>query len=110
MEKTIKVSTIPSKVGKNVFAFKYLTFFHNPNINNKVPNISPPNVCHQIILGWNNPLERYRRDCRLMALTAFIDPSMQTRPKDWGFHHASRQEAAYENGISNWYNRVPILY
>ena len=75
----IKVSTIPSKVGKNVFAFKYLTFFHNPNINNKVSS-------------------------------NYTDPSVQARPKDWGFHHASGLEAAYENGISTWYNRAPVLY
>ena len=43
----------------------------------------------------------------LIALTAFIDPSMQARPKDWWFHHASRLEGAYENGISTWYNRAP---
>ena len=84
----IKVSTIPSNVGKNVFAFKYLTFFHNPNINNKVPNISPSNLCHQIIQGWNilSSVIVGTRECRLIALTAFIDPSMQPRPKDWGFH------------------------
>ena len=60
--------------------------------------------------GLEYPFERYNRECRLIALTAFIDPSMQPRPKDWGFHYASRLEAAYENGISTWYNRAPVFY
>ena len=28
-----------------------------------------------------------RREGGLISLTAFIDPSMQARPKDWEFHH-----------------------
>ena len=48
--------------------------------------------------GMGYPFERYSRECGLIALIAFIDPSMQPRPKDWGFHDASRLEAAYENG------------
>ena len=60
--------------------------------------------------GMGYPFERYSRECGLIALIAFIDPSMQPRPKDWGFHDASRLEAAYENGISTWYNRAPVFY
>ena len=37
--------------------------------------------------GLEYPFKRYSRECRLIALTAFIDPSMQPRPKDWGFQY-----------------------
>ena len=60
--------------------------------------------------GLGYPFERYSGEYRLIALTAFVDPSMPASPKDWGFYHACRLEAAYQNVISTWYNRAPVLY
>ena len=57
--------------------------------------------------GQMKPLKNPNNEVPHPLLTELIDPCMQD--KDLGFHHASRLEPAFQNGLSSsWYNWTPV--